>query len=234
MNVCSAAPFLHRMFTQRALTCLPLHAHTFARSHLVHDNPKAVDGVIAASAPIWSFTGLDPVYDPNTFDQIVTTDATIGTCASQLKSAWPKILGGCSSCFFLPPLPLLLLLFCAIFCVRNILPRTSLHAYSGTFATGVLTCPPPPAPLHCTARIRHDGQREKVLATAIPNLLADSSKGCLQRHLPRRRHGHCAVGCWDLGHDCDGQLPVRIVLPAPRQVVVAAVACNNGLLAARV
>lgn len=149
MNVCSAAPFLHRMFTQRALTCLPLHAHTFARSHLVHDNPKAVDGVIAASAPIWSFTGLDPVYDPNTFDQIVTTDATIGTCASQLKSAWPKILGGCSSCFFLPPLPLLLLLFCAIFCVRNILPRTSLHAYSGTFATGVLTCPPPCPP--CTA-----------------------------------------------------------------------------------
>jgi len=55
--------------------------------------PNAVDGVIAASAPIWSFTGLDPVYDPNTFDQIVTTDATIGTCASQLKSAWPKILG---------------------------------------------------------------------------------------------------------------------------------------------
>lgn len=155
MNVCSAAPFLHRMFTQRALTCLPLYAHTFARSHLVHDNPKAVDGVIAASAPIWSFTGLDPVYDPNTFDQIVTTDATIGTCASQLKSAWPKILGGCSSCFFLPPLPLLLLLFCAIFCVRNILPRTSLHAYSGTFATGVLTCPPPcPPALHCqdTAR----------------------------------------------------------------------------------
>ena len=48
--------------------------------------------MIAASAPIWSFTGLDPAYDPNTFDQIVTADATIGECASQLKAAWPKIL----------------------------------------------------------------------------------------------------------------------------------------------
>lgn len=123
MNVCSAAPFLHRMFTQRALTCLPLHAHTFARSHLVHDNPKAVDGVIAASAPIWSFTGLDPVYDPNTFDQIVTTDATIGTCASQLKSAWPKILGGCSSCFFLPPHTHTLWVSYLLYSVRSDVPK---------------------------------------------------------------------------------------------------------------
>ncbi len=54
--------------------------------------PNAVDGVIAASAPIWSFDGLDPPYNPNAFDATVRDDATIGVCAEQLKGAWPVIL----------------------------------------------------------------------------------------------------------------------------------------------
>jgi lysosomal Pro-X carboxypeptidase len=59
--------------------------------------PNAVDGVIAASAPIWSFTGLEPPYDPNTFDQIVTVDASLAggasdACRDNLKAAWPRIL----------------------------------------------------------------------------------------------------------------------------------------------
>eukprot|EP01079_Euglenida_sp_SAG-EU17-18_P001174 gene1174-2677_t len=38
--------------------------------------PNAVDGVIAASAPIWSFVGRDPPYDFNAFDETVTADAS--------------------------------------------------------------------------------------------------------------------------------------------------------------
>jgi lysosomal Pro-X carboxypeptidase len=38
--------------------------------------PNAIDGVIAASAPIWSFTDLSPPYDYNAFDAGVTFDAS--------------------------------------------------------------------------------------------------------------------------------------------------------------
>lgn len=38
--------------------------------------PNSIDGVIAASAPIWSFTNLTPAYDYNAFDQGVTYDAS--------------------------------------------------------------------------------------------------------------------------------------------------------------
>ena len=59
--------------------------------------PNAIDGVIAASAPIWSFTGLSPPYDYNAFNQGVTRDAsTVGgatdACKANLKAAWPRIL----------------------------------------------------------------------------------------------------------------------------------------------
>lgn len=60
--------------------------------------PESVDGVIAASAPIWSFAGLDPPYNYNAFNIGVTFDATAAGgasdyCKSNLKSAWYKILG---------------------------------------------------------------------------------------------------------------------------------------------
>eukprot|EP00966_Prymnesium_polylepis_P143607 3315097-Prymnesium_polylepis.2 len=59
--------------------------------------PNAVDGVIAASAPIWSFTGLDPPYDYNAFNQGVTRDASSeggasDACKANLKQAWPRVL----------------------------------------------------------------------------------------------------------------------------------------------
>ena len=38
--------------------------------------PNAIDGVLAASAPIWSFVGLDPPYDEEAFYDIVTRDAS--------------------------------------------------------------------------------------------------------------------------------------------------------------
>ena len=38
--------------------------------------PNAIDGVLAASAPIWSFVGLDPPYDEEAFYEIVTRDAS--------------------------------------------------------------------------------------------------------------------------------------------------------------
>eukprot|EP00493_Phyllostaurus_siculus_P002697 UN02710 len=38
--------------------------------------PQSVDGVIAGSAPIWSFDGLDPPYDFNAFNIAVTFDAS--------------------------------------------------------------------------------------------------------------------------------------------------------------
>ena len=37
--------------------------------------PFLVDGVIAASAPILSFNGLDPAYDPDAYYSIVTRGA---------------------------------------------------------------------------------------------------------------------------------------------------------------
>jgi lysosomal Pro-X carboxypeptidase len=60
--------------------------------------PNAIDGVIAASAPIWSFSGLHPPYDYNAFNQGVTFDASAAggstdACKTNLKAAWPRILG---------------------------------------------------------------------------------------------------------------------------------------------
>ena len=46
--------------------------------------PNAVDAVLAASAPIWSFVGLQPAYDYNAFFQIVTRDAP-NACAANVK-----------------------------------------------------------------------------------------------------------------------------------------------------
>ena len=59
--------------------------------------PNAIDGVIAASAPIWSFVGLDPPYDFNAFNEAVTFDASSAggasdSCKSNLKAAWARIL----------------------------------------------------------------------------------------------------------------------------------------------
>merc|ERR1712232_1476382 len=59
--------------------------------------PESVDGVIAASAPIWSFVGLDPPYHFNAFDVGVTFDASSAggasdLCKENLKSSWFKIL----------------------------------------------------------------------------------------------------------------------------------------------
>jgi lysosomal Pro-X carboxypeptidase len=38
--------------------------------------PHLIDGVIAASAPIWAFMGLDPPYNDTAYNKIVTDDAT--------------------------------------------------------------------------------------------------------------------------------------------------------------
>jgi lysosomal Pro-X carboxypeptidase len=59
--------------------------------------PNAVDGVISASAPIWSFVGLDPPYNYNAFNLGVTYDASkaggsTDACKDNLKQAWPRIL----------------------------------------------------------------------------------------------------------------------------------------------
>jgi lysosomal Pro-X carboxypeptidase len=58
--------------------------------------PNAVDGVIAASAPIWSFVGLDPPYDTEAFSEGVTHDlseagGSAPACLPNLKAAWPAI-----------------------------------------------------------------------------------------------------------------------------------------------
>ena len=59
--------------------------------------PDALDGMVAASAPILSFQGLEPPYDPNTYDRIVSRDAggpgsgAAPACADNLRAAWPRI-----------------------------------------------------------------------------------------------------------------------------------------------
>eukprot|EP00051_Salpingoeca_urceolata_P029014 m.488688 g.488688 ORF g.488688 m.488688 type:complete len:548 (-) comp26024_c0_seq1:82-1725(-) len=58
--------------------------------------PNKVDGVIAASAPIWSFVGLDPPYDFDGFDAAVTYDASAAAgatdhCKANIKQVWPKV-----------------------------------------------------------------------------------------------------------------------------------------------
>ena len=52
--------------------------------------PNAIDGVLAASAPIWSFVGLDPPYDEEAFYEIVTRDASAAggaapACATHVR-----------------------------------------------------------------------------------------------------------------------------------------------------
>ena len=58
--------------------------------------PNSVDGVIAASAPIWSFVGLDPPYDFESFSEGVTYDmsaagGSAGACVANLRKAWSAI-----------------------------------------------------------------------------------------------------------------------------------------------
>ena len=58
--------------------------------------PTAVDGVIAASAPIWSYGGLSPEFDAGSFAATVTDDAgpkggSSEACASNVREAW-KVL----------------------------------------------------------------------------------------------------------------------------------------------
>lgn len=45
--------------------------------------PHILDGVIAASAPIWAFPGERPAVDSNAFAKIVTRDATPAGGASK-------------------------------------------------------------------------------------------------------------------------------------------------------
>jgi lysosomal Pro-X carboxypeptidase len=49
--------------------------------------PSALDGVIAASAPILSFLGLDPPYNTDSFSQIMTVDAS-PECRSGIRTSW--------------------------------------------------------------------------------------------------------------------------------------------------
>jgi len=58
--------------------------------------PNAVDGVIAASAPIWSFTGLSPPYNYQAFSEGVTHDLTPAAgasehCKENLRAAYPAM-----------------------------------------------------------------------------------------------------------------------------------------------
>ena len=58
--------------------------------------PSAVDGVVAASAPIWSYGGLSPEYDAGSFAATVTDDAgpkggSSEACAPNVREAW-KVL----------------------------------------------------------------------------------------------------------------------------------------------
>ena len=58
--------------------------------------PNAVDGVLAASAPIWSFVGLDPPYDYGTFMATVTEDASNAggasdACAANVKRTFQRL-----------------------------------------------------------------------------------------------------------------------------------------------
>ena len=59
--------------------------------------PNAIDGVLAASAPIWSFVGLEPRYDFNAFYKIVTRDASTAGgatdhCKANVKRGLQRIL----------------------------------------------------------------------------------------------------------------------------------------------
>eukprot|EP01052_Picozoa_sp_SAG31_P011945 SAG31_NODE_688_length_12807_cov_6.395814_13_plen_313_part_00 len=58
--------------------------------------PNSVDGVIAASAPIWSFVDLDPPYNYQAFPEGVTHDMTAAAgagqnCKANLHNAYPAM-----------------------------------------------------------------------------------------------------------------------------------------------
>ena len=58
--------------------------------------PWAVQGAIAGSAPIVNFEGMDPAYNPNAFQDVVTFDATAAggaasDCADNIRSAFQRI-----------------------------------------------------------------------------------------------------------------------------------------------
>ena len=60
--------------------------------------PDALDGMLAASAPILSFQGVSPSYDPSTYDSIVTRDAggpgsgAAPFCAKNVRLVWTEIV----------------------------------------------------------------------------------------------------------------------------------------------
>lgn len=58
--------------------------------------PHAIDGAIAGSAPIWTFLGERPAYDPSGFARVVTRDATAEggaapECADNVRAAWQAL-----------------------------------------------------------------------------------------------------------------------------------------------
>ncbi|KAG8470709.1 hypothetical protein KFE25_009130 [Diacronema lutheri] len=58
--------------------------------------PAAIDGAIAASAPILSFLGLSPPYDAGSFAQAVTYDASAAgggsdACVHSVRAAWKRL-----------------------------------------------------------------------------------------------------------------------------------------------
>ncbi|KAL4448337.1 hypothetical protein ABPG75_005556 [Micractinium tetrahymenae] len=59
--------------------------------------PHLVDGVIAGSAPIWTYKGERPPYDDGSFAKIVTQDASAEggsapACASNVREAWKALM----------------------------------------------------------------------------------------------------------------------------------------------
>jgi lysosomal Pro-X carboxypeptidase len=59
--------------------------------------PGAVDGAIAASAPILSFLGLSPAYDAGSFGELVTFDASAkgggsDACVARVRASWKLVL----------------------------------------------------------------------------------------------------------------------------------------------
>ena len=89
----------HGAYTH-ARTCTHAHARTRTTLALALalalKFPWAVDGAIAASAPIWSFEGEEPAYDPGSYAKIVTRDASSAggasdACAANIEKSWDSI-----------------------------------------------------------------------------------------------------------------------------------------------
>ncbi len=64
--------------------------------------PWLVEGVIAGSAPVWAFLGLQPPYDSGAYDRIVTADASAAggasdACSSNFRAALPLMAGWAKS-----------------------------------------------------------------------------------------------------------------------------------------